>query len=376
MTVKSDDTDEEQQNIKTQTGKDIQSSDDNALPFMNLLILEGLAQDPSVHIPDSADIVRLCQEIRSAINLKRFVINDRIIHNYTNGDPMGEWDRISAEGAIILMALMLSNQITQQEFEDIAASLKNHLVNWDSLDSGVIKVGKPSYHSAMFIHGLRAIHGLPVTPAEFNGAHYFEESTKPVFKAHLDYAEHYGYKALGSQVMTQELEGIPLVEFDADKQVQFPGNEDNLMPIPGQELDRTLSRATGPHAWFIPLARWRYLEQQHIDKIFAWMLEYETKGFFHSGSDIELGWEAAIPWTPDDKTFAWQASDGTWKYTDWGRPYEALNTAYIVLSIFDALNPDAPLASYNVEAERTQDIIAYFDKFEIFVPLIIDRVSG
>ncbi|MCB9105585.1 MAG: hypothetical protein H6633_15300 [Anaerolineales bacterium] len=136
VTVKSDDTDEEQQNIKTQTGKDIQSSDDNALPFMNLLILEGLAQDPSVHIPDSADIVRLCQEIRSAINLKRFVINDRIIHNYTNGDPMGEWDRISAEGAIILMALMLSNQITQQEFEDIAASLKNHLVNWDSLDSG------------------------------------------------------------------------------------------------------------------------------------------------------------------------------------------------------------------------------------------------
>jgi hypothetical protein len=78
-------------------------------------------------------------------------------------------------------------------------------------------------------------------------------------------------------------------------------------------------------------------------------------------SDADLGWEAAIPWEPKDRTYAWRASDGTWRYTDWGRPYEALNSAYTLLSIFDALNPDAPLASYNIEAEKIKYIARYFD---------------
>ena len=155
--------------------------------------------------------------------------------------------------------------------------------------------------------------------------------------------------------MTQQLDGIHLFEMNG-KQVQFPGNEDNAMPVPGESL----SRGTASHAWFIPLARWRSLNQQDIDTIFEWMADYETE-FFHSGSDIQLGWEAAIPWRPGDTTYAWKASDGTWKYTDWGRPYETLNATYIILSIFDALNPAAPLASYNIEAERVKRAIAYLE---------------
>jgi hypothetical protein len=108
--------------------------------------------------------------------------------------------------------------------------------------------------------------------------------------------------------------------------------------------------------------RWRHLNRSDIDKLFVWASEYE-KDFFHNGSDInnELGWEAAIPWTPNDTSYAWKSSDGSWRYTDMGRPYEALNAAYIVLSIFDALNPDRPLASYNIEAERLKYIASYFD---------------
>jgi hypothetical protein len=337
-------------------GEDIQSSDDNALPFMNLLVLEGLASDPTVDIPDRAEIVNLCREIQQAIDLQGFIVYGAIAHAIENGVPTSKvWDRISAEGAIILAALLLSGQITEEQFEQLYSSLKNYPVDWSSFDHGVIEIGKPSYHAAMFIHDLRAIHGMPATAEEFTGLNYFTTSTKPVLEAQMDFAQHYGYKALGTQVMSQELYGTPLFEMNG-KQVQFPGNEDNKMPIPGNSL----SRATGPHAWFVPLHRWRYLDQEDIDRIFKWAASYEGD-FFHVGSDIQLGWEAAIPWTSNDTTYAWQASDGTWRYTDCGRPYEALNTAYIVLSTFDALNQNAPLASYNVESAQLQRIAFYLD---------------
>lgn len=202
---------------------------------------------------------------------------------------------------------------------------------------GTIYIDKPGYHSAIFIHGLRSIHGLPVTDEEFAGLNYFETSLKPIVEAHVNYAEFYGFKALGSQVMSQQLFGIPLFERNG-VQVQFPGNENNLMPDPNTQL----ARGTGPHAWFVPLSRWRHLNPDVINWIFSRAQEYESE-FFHSGADMELGWEAAIPFTPEDTRYAWLGSDGALKYTDWGRPFEALNTAYTVLSIFDALNPNAPL---------------------------------
>ncbi|HID29224.1 MAG TPA: hypothetical protein EYP19_04385, partial [Desulfobacterales bacterium] len=247
-----------------QDGSNMQSSDDNALAFMNLLVLEGLASDPSMTIPDRADIVNLCREIRHAIDLKGFIVDGAIAHYIKDGVPSTVvWDRVSAEGSIILAALLLSDQITEEQFEQLSLSLENYPVDWNSFDHGVIEIGKPSYHAAMFIHGLRAIHGMPVTAEEFAGLNYFTTSTEPVLEAQMDFAQHYGYGALGSQVMTQELYGTPLLEMNG-RQVQFPGNEDNNMPIPGNSL----SRATGPHAWFVPLQRWHYIDQEDIDRIF------------------------------------------------------------------------------------------------------------
>ncbi|MFH0908834.1 MAG: LamG-like jellyroll fold domain-containing protein [bacterium] len=332
---------------------DEQSSDDNGLPYANLLLLEGLANDPAVSIPDRTTIVSLCQLIRSKINLKRFVINNKIVMNYINGSPGGyAWDRESTEGSVILAALLTSGQIRMSEFYTLASSLKSYPVTWNSVPYGTISVDKPSYNAAMYAHGARSMHGLPVTEEEFPNTDYFRTSVRPVAEAHIDFALHYNLKTLGSEAMTQTLLGQPVFMRNWAN-VRFPGNEGNVMPV----LNYTTAKATGPHAWFVPLSRWRYLAQPDIDSLFSWMADYEAAGFLR-----DFGWDAAIPLSPTDTVNSWVASDGTRKYTDWGRPYEALNAAYTILHIFDALNPDAPLASYNVEAVRMGHIAAYFDK--------------
>lgn len=360
----------------------IQSSDDNGLGFMNLCIVQGLAGDSTVTIPDDDryQIITLCRQIRAAIDLKGFVrfipvippypaeptYRGEIIHNFTNGGPSQEvWNRVSTEGAVILAALLLSGQISTQQFYEIRASLLNKPVLWQYQSGDFIPINKPSYHAALFMHGLRHVHGMPTTEEEFNGLNYFKTSLKPTLLAHLDFASRYAIPtgqilALGSQVMSQAFLDVPLPQKPDGEQYRFPGNEDNVP----QEFGVSLAKATGPHAWFIPLARWQDLDQEVIKRLFEEMMYAYEPGFFHAvldDNDTLLGWEAAIPWNPGDTTFTWQASDGTTKYTDMGRPYEALNAAYIVLSIFDALNQDRPLASYHVFNDRLKHIAAYFD---------------
>ncbi|MCG3205368.1 MAG: hypothetical protein KCHDKBKB_02088 [Elusimicrobia bacterium] len=360
------------------TGGFEQSSDDNALPFMNLLILEGLAQDPSVTIQDKDAIVALCQQIRQNINLSRFIVNNKIVHNYLNGKPNtspgGSWDREGAEGVPILAALLLSNRISATRFTELANSLLDTSVNWSSKSQGPILIKHANFHSALFMSGLRAIHGFPITPNEAPGVSFFNDSVKPVMAAQIDFAEFYGFQAFGTQPMTQTLGCYPVFEYwvgpneyqpERDKaylrQARFPGNEANLMPDPSRVAgDGALARATAPHGWFVPLSRWNDVDTVTKDKIFSWMAAYENE-FFHGGPGIdELGWEAVIPWKPDDTRYAWMGG-GRANYSDWGRPYEALNSAYTVLNIFDALNPNKPLASYSVAAEKVKHIAAYFD---------------
>ncbi len=352
----------------------LQSSDDNALPFMNLLVLEGLANDASVPIPDRSQIVEMCQAVRAAIDLRGFVTDDdKIAHEIRNGQQSPTcWDRLSAEGAILLAALRVSGQIDEDQFASMYASLGNKQAAWPTCSGGTLTIGTSSYHAAMFIHALRAIHGIPVTAAEAPGLDYFATSTRPVFAVQVDYAQCRGLQALGSQAMTQTLAGEPVFEV-GDVQVRFPGNEDVAVPEPGSSL----SPLTGSHAWFVALQRAQDLAPGDIAQLFAWMEAYEA-GFFHSGSSAGLGWEAAIPWTAGDSTVGWRASDSTWRYTDWGRPFEALNSAYILLSIFDALNPNTSLASFSVNARELERIAFYLDqgRWPTDAPLAVAASDG
>jgi hypothetical protein len=350
------DTDRKVNDIISPININIQSSDDNALPFMNLCILEGLAKDNSVEIPERRLIISLCQKIRSLMNLRGFVLNSRIVHYFENGTESNDyWDRISTEGPIILSAILLSGQIDISEFYAISKSFRNSSANIYVNFGQSTYAHRLSYHSAIFMHGLRIIHGFPTTKEEYHPGCYFQNSFLPIIMSHVHYADLHGFKILGSQAMTQTLNGTPIYMRN-NKQVQFPGNEDGVVPVYGYNL----STASSSHAWFVPLSRWKYLPKGIIDRIFRWMTEYETE-FFHFGSDVDLGWEVVIPWMPSDKNFAWRSSDNRWNFSDWGRPYEALNSAYIIISIFDALNQDKPISSYHIFQDQLKEIASYID---------------
>jgi hypothetical protein len=374
-------------------GQDRQSSDDSALGYMNLLVLQGFAADTSVSIPpaDRAAIVSLCQQVRDAMNLRRFyeknwslaplfpTARDLIVMDILDGEPslaprsdvatsIAVWDRWAAEGVPIIAAMLISGSISVEEFERIVEdSLINTEVDWHT-GSAVIPIAQATYHGAMFMHLLRSIHGLPVTPAEHSGASFFTESTLPVFRAHQAYADVHSFSALGTQAMTQELNHYPLftawsgaAEFDgALYHLRYPGNESDLMPTTAFTGANARARSTAPHGLFVPLSRASLLTGTEADWLFARLATYESS-FFHSGAG-ELGWEAVIPWTSGDTSpqSSWVGGSRR-NFCDWGRPYEALNSAYIVLSIFDALNPSQPLASYNVAADKARAIASFFD---------------
>jgi PKD domain-containing protein/putative Ig domain-containing protein/parallel beta helix pectate lyase-like protein/Big-like domain-containing protein len=337
-------------------GNNEQAADDNALAYLNLLNLDGLAKvDPGLSAAERQAIDHLIDSILADINLRRFVVNGAIVHNFVNGVPSTlTWDRVGAEGAPILVALRVSGQISDAEFVALADNLQHSPVNWNSLTQGTIPIANSTYHSAMMMPALWTIHGLPVTGAEVEGLDFFESTTEPILKAHQDYARAEGLEALGSLVMTQTLNGIPAVQLPSGVQVVFAGNEGNVWPEPGV----TLAPVTASHALFVALARPDSLDQQGIDAIFSMIEAYEDQ-FFHPAATGGLGWEVAIPWRPDDTSTAWTAKDGSVRYVDNGRPYEALNSEYIATAIFDATNPGGPLAGYNPLKDQIAQLVAY-----------------
>ena len=374
-----------------------QASDDNALAYMNLLVLEGIVQAQQPALPDVAAILERSKEVRQAITLRRFYYPgawidggngtplqaDVIVHQILNGKPtlkysgpsettgedQGIWDRAGAEGAVIAAALQVSGAITPAEFERVCRqSLLRTAVEWKSFGR-TLPISQSTYDSAMFMTGVRSLHGMPVTEEERAGALFFKTTALPIFRSHLDFAEHYGFSALGSHAMSQSLGGLrpyyhlPFPGATKPNLSQFPGNEQNRLPDPALEYgDGVMARSTTPHAFFIPLSRPRYLDAAEKSWIFESLAQYERE-FFHDGGEYDLGWEAVIPWKPDDTSpkASWVDSTGRRNFSDEGRPYEALNSAYIVLHVYDALHPDKPLSSFSVERERLGGIAAWLD---------------
>lgn len=357
------DSDTPREDIRRDPMLNEQSSDDSALPYLNLLVLRKLVEDPLVDIPQEMreEISDLISSVLRDINLRHFLQGNRIVLNYVDGVASSQaWDRLSAEGVPILSALLLSGQISMDEFSGILGNLENHPLFWPTTNHGNVPVLVPGFHSAQFMHSLRAIHGLPVTSNEAPGVTFFASSTKPTAEIQIDYALDNAFKALGTQPMTQSLFGERLTLAEGSSELaRFPGNEGG---------ETSLSKATATHGLFAALARYPQLQQADIDRLIGWIADYEVD-FFHNGNvgdeiETQLGFEAVIPFFPEDmdEDHVWRDSNDNLSYADGGhQPYDALNAAYTLSMIFDILNQSSPLSMWNAESVRLAQLMAFID---------------
>lgn len=324
-----------------------QAADDNALAYLNLQSLKGLAlAAPGMTEAVRAELLHLIDSICGAINLAHFVVNGKIIHEWKDGVPSPlSWDRVGAEGGPILVALRLSGAVTDEQFTALAATLEPDPVHWTIGDVRIVSLANGSFHGALMMPALSFIHGLPVTPEEYPGVDSFDRTMVPALDVQLDDANRSGRDALGSIVMTQNVGNVPAVGPE-NGQYRFASNDGLIVSTSGS----TLGPVTASHALFVALARPDHLSQEAIDQLFEKIDLYRTR-YFTAG----LGWQVAIPWKHDDGGI-WQAPDGTPMQVDFGQQYEMLNSAYILSAIFDATGPT--LASYNPRKDEVAALTA------------------
>lgn len=352
--------------IKRDPNLDEQAADDNLLLCNNLYVIEGLAKlSPSLPTTQRAEVIDLCTQIRSAMNLRHFYQNGGIVVNFRNGvASAAEWDRLGAEGGIMAGALLLSGAITQAEFEDLSTHLAKPQSSWSTPD-GTLTIDAATYHAAAFMPALYLIHGWPLDDRDSPGASVLQHILQPTLRLHLRYAQANGLRSLGSQAMSQTLDGYPVFEYwdgaaegqGSKVQVQFPGNESLVMPDANHFTGPgALSRVSSPHANLLPfgccLGQW---DQGMISELAGWNQSLEGDAFLR-----DLGWTAVTPWLPGDSRIGWLDAKGKRNYSDWGNEvWELLNTAYLKIALHNALNPGNRIARFHAEAARIGHIEAF-----------------
>ena len=144
-------------------------------------MLEGLANETSVLTEtERNEIIALCQDIRGAIDMEAFINRNpsgdaqsiRFTLNHSSND--GIWNRSAAEGMVILGSMLQQGLVDITDFQDLASSLELISINWQTASNDLIPIHQASFHGALFAHGLRSMHGFPITTEEYLGLTYFK----------------------------------------------------------------------------------------------------------------------------------------------------------------------------------------------------------
>jgi hypothetical protein len=308
---------------------DAPSSDDNCLLAMSLMLVDRLARDAQRGSASS-----LCRQVLAQMNMRWFynAAVNRIPHYRT---PTGSyssvyWDRRGAEGPAIAAAMACLGQLSRDEFSSVISGMASPWGHW----RGRIFVPQGDTLGAMFIRGVRAQAGCPITPDESANCNY-AAGTTALLAAHLDDCDDRGAGMIFSHGMTVTVDGVRQTR-------KGPGNET------GAVLPEERQARTGTHAAFVPLARARWIPQDMIARLFGQMADYEPL-YFHDEPG-RRGWEAVVPLDVH----------GPYLGADQGHVHEALNSAYIVLSVFDALAPQ-PLSALHPAQTLLGHAMAFVD---------------
>ncbi len=304
------------------------SSDDNALFCGSLGIVASMAIEAS-----QFETALKADTLRRRIDLRRFLRPDGSISHYRITGADGQfstsiWDRASAEGGAILVIMAEMGALSRAEFEVAATYLLHPASVWQ----GVL-VPDANFHSVLFTAMTRGQAGLPVAPDEAPGA-TFVAHLRSLTEAHLAAAQSRGWTGLVSHFMTGTVGGVPQIG-------KGPGNESGLLGA------AELQQMTGTHGLFVPFSQADWMGASISNDLFSRILALEDD-YFHDLPG-RRGWEAAVP------LFA-----GSSVVADQGRIHESLNTAYLLLSMMEAVS-DRKLCQFHPAQQLAAHGVAWLD---------------
>lgn len=315
-------------------------SGDNALLYASLVIVEGWARKHGDSAP-WGQLWRQAERVRKRMNFRIFLQEEGtclyLAHTFTveaerGGLSSTRWEIFADEGGVVTWIAYLSDSVTFDEYQVLTRCQLRQPATWVSCRGERYTVKEAAWFNAMFTWGVRSLAGFPIgsfDAPEGVRSLYSQESLVPAVQAHLAYGDCLGVDHPGfSDAMSQAENGRGLVGW-----LQGWFIPPNLLGIAG-----AVPRHVVPHALFIPFNALPDLPSDVKVRLIKEIVELkeDKAGYYHDSGLHPFGFEVLASPYKDATNYAGG---------DEGRNiFETLSHAYIVLSLFNALqlNDGAP----------------------------------
>jgi len=302
-------------------------SGDNALLYASLVVIEGWARKIG-----EPEIRELAEGIRERMNFRIFLrqVGDSLYLAHTLNARSGclsdsRWDIYADEGGVVTWIAYFSGSVSFDEYVWLTESQHRRPASWTSCEGVTYTVREAPWFNAMFTWSVRSLAGFPI--GDFDSppgtrSLYSPESFVPAVQAHLAYGDCGGIDHPAfSDAMSQAEGGRGLVGWIQGWYI--PPN------LPGKVGRRP--RHVVPHALFVPFNALPDLPEETRDRLVSEIVELklDRTGYYHGGGPYPFGFEVIASPVADDLDYS-GADDGR-------NVFETLSQAYIVLSLFNAL---------------------------------------
>jgi hypothetical protein len=302
-------------------------SGDNALLYASLLIIEGWGR----WIGD-VGLWTQAERIRKRMNFRVFLQEEGdclyLVHtiNANTGKPSSaRWNIFADEGGVVAWIAYVSGSISFEEYKKITECQYRSSAHWTSCTGKEYVVEEAAWFNAMFTWAVRSLAGFPIgsfDAPEGTKSNYSKQSFVPAVQAQLAYGDCLGIDHPAfSDAMSQARNGQGLVGW-----VQNWFIPPNLIGFVG-----TAPTDIVPHALFVPFNALPDLPIETKDRLIAEIIELQKDKamYYHDSGPYPFGFEVIASPYKDDVNYV-GADDGR-------NIFETLSHAYIVLSLFNAL---------------------------------------
>jgi hypothetical protein len=317
-------------------------SGDNALLYASLVIIEGWGRK----IGDE-ELWEQAERIRERMSFRMFLRQNgpclylaHTLNAKTGRLSPSNWDIYADEGGVVTWIAYLSGSISFEEYKRLTECQHRRRASWTSCNGETYTVQEAAWFNMMFTWSVRSLAGFPIGTFDApEGAQslYSKDSLVPAAQAHLAYGDCMGVDHPAfSAAMSQAENGKGLVGW-----------------IQGWFIPPNLAGRVGgtprhavPHAFFVPFNALPDLPQETKARLIAEIVELkgDKAGYYHDSGSYPFGFEVIASPCKDDLDYN-GADDGR-------NVFETLSEAYIVLSLFNALQlNDGKQVFYSIAAE-------------------------